>query len=162
MDRPWLTPRGRRRPLTAGEAALCAEVFGEGLDPVRVRLWAQPLNWPTRAFVAGPRLVVWPWRAALADFTAPGVRLGAQAMFVHEMTHVWQAQNGVNLLLAKLRAGDGPRAYAYDLGSGREFADLNIEQQAMVVEHAFVASRGGTTPHDAAAYAALRDAWRRA
>lgn len=162
MHRLSLTPRGRWRPLTAGEGALCAEMFGQGLDPGRVRLFAQPLDWPRRAFVAGPGLVVWPWRAALADFSAEGVRLGAQAMFVHEMTHVWQAQNGVNLILAKLRAGDGPRAYAYDLKAGGDFAELNIEQQAMVVEHAFLVSRGASAPHAAEAYAAVSAGWRRA
>jgi hypothetical protein len=157
-----LTPRGHRRRLTEGEAGLCAEMFGDGLDPARVRLFAQPLSWPVRAFVAGPSLVVWPWRSALADFAAPGAPLPAQATFVHEMAHVWQAQNGVNLLIAKLRAGDGPAAYAYDLESGRDFARLNIEQQAMVIEHAFRASRGGAAPHGAQAYAALAGAWRRA
>lgn len=162
MDRHSLTPRGRWRPLTAGEADLCAEMFGAGLDPARVRLFAQPLNWPARAFVAGPALVVWPWRAALADFAQDGVALRAQAMFVHEMAHVWQAQNGVNLILAKLRAGDGPGAYAYDLAGGPDFAGLNIEQQAMVIEHAFLASRGGQAPHGKDAYAALSAGWRRA
>ncbi|WP_374575043.1 hypothetical protein [Phenylobacterium sp.] len=162
MDVLSLTPRGRWRPLSAGEAGLCAEIFGAGIDPGRVRLFAQPLVWPGRAFVAGPTLVVWPWRAALADFAAEGVGLAAQAMFVHEMTHVWQAQNGVNLLAAKLRAGDGPGAYAYDLGTGCAFAELNIEQQAMVVEHAFIASRGGPAPHDETTYAAVSAGWRRA
>lgn len=162
MEALSLTPRGRWRPLTTGEAGLCAEMFGAGLDPGRVRLFAQPLNWPVRAFVAGPALVVWSWRTALADFAAEAAPLRAQAMFVHEMAHVWQAQNGVNLVLAKLRAGDGPGAYAYDLAGGPDFARLNIEQQAMVIEHAFVASRGGRAPHGKDAYAAMSAGWRRA
>jgi hypothetical protein len=149
------TRRGRWRPLTAGEAALGAELFGDQLNPGIVRLFAQPLSWPVRAFVAGPRLIVWPWRAALADFSAADAPLAVQAVFVHELTHVWQAQNGVNLLLAKLRAGDGRRAYDYDLTGGPDFAQLNIEQQAMVVQHAFTARRGGRTPYSAEVYAGL-------
>lgn len=136
-------------------------MFGDGLDTARVRLFAQPLSWPVRAFVAGPSLVVWPWRWALADFAGEAVALRAQAVFVHEMVHVWQAQNGVNLLLGKLRAGDGAAAYAYDLAGGPDFKDLNIEQQAMVVEHAFLVSRGGVAPHAPEAYAALSCNWRR-
>ena len=133
-------------------------MFGDGLDTARVRLLALPV-WP-RAFVAGSRLIVWPARAAPRDFgQAP---LAAQAVFVHELTHVWQAQNGVRLLWAKLRAGDRTAAYAYDLAHGPAFRDLNIEQQAMVVEHAFLASRGVPAPFPPHLYAEAATAWRRA
>lgn len=145
-----------RRRLTPGERALAAEVFGGGLDPGRVRILALPA-W-RRAFVAGPRLMVWPARGAARDFAA--APLAAQAVFVHELTHVWQAQNGVGLLRAKLKAGDTDAAYAYDLRGGAAFADLNIEQQAMVVQHAFLAARGGPAPHPAALYTKVSAAWR--
>lgn len=146
------------RRLTAAERSLAAEVFGTGLDASRVRILALPL-W-NRAFVAGPGLIVWPARTAPSDFAdAP---LGRQAIFVHELTHVWQAQNGVVLLLAKIKAGDSDAAYAYDLEQGPEFMRLNIEQQAMVVEHAFLASRGGVTPHPAKLYAEAQANWRKA
>jgi hypothetical protein len=147
------------RRLSAGERELAAEMFGSALDAGRVRLFALPL-W-RRAFVAGPTLMVWPARAARADFAAPSVPLRDQATFVHELTHVWQAQHGVALLRAKLKAGDRPESYAYDLAQGPEFQDLNIEQQAMVVEHAFLASRGGHAPHPPELYANARSAWRR-
>jgi hypothetical protein len=146
------------RRLTAGERALASEMFGEALDAARVRLLALPV-W-TRAFVAGPGLVVWPATGARLDFSAADVPLRTQGVFVHELTHVWQAQHGVSLILAKLRAGDRVASYAYDLSAGPAFADLNIEQQAMVVEHAFVASRGGQTPHPAELYANVRSNWR--
>jgi hypothetical protein len=146
------------RRLTPVEQALAAEMFGGGLDTGRVRLLAIPV-WP-RAFVAGPRLIVWPERQAFADFgDAP---LALQAVFVHELTHVWQAQNGVALILAKLKAGDSAAAYAYDLAGDTEFAALNIEQQAMVVQHAFLAMRGHATQHPAQIYAAAASGWRRA
>jgi hypothetical protein len=145
------------RRLTGGEQALAREQFGAAIDPARVRLLALPL-WP-RAFVAGPGLMVWPARDARADFADPAVPLAEQAVFVHELTHVWQAQNGVNLLLAKIKAGDGPAAYAYDLTEGPEFPDMNIEQQAMVVEDAFRLSRGGAAPHPVDLYAAQRPHW---
>ncbi|MBL8771683.1 MAG: hypothetical protein JNK30_09905 [Phenylobacterium sp.] len=144
------------RRLTAGERALGAEVFGEALDTDRVRILALPA-W-NRAFVTGTRLVVWPAATAPLDFTDEPLR--RQAVFVHELTHVWQAQRGVVLLLAKIKAGDGAAAYAYDLERGPAFARLNIEQQAMVVEHAFIASRGGETPHPAELYAAAAANWR--
>jgi hypothetical protein len=132
-------------------------MFGGGLDAGRVRVLAVPV-WP-RAFVAGPGLIVWPAAQALADFgVAP---LGLQAVFVHELTHVWQAQNGVALLVAKLRAGDSRASYAYDLMGGEGFGRLNIEQQAMVVQHAFLAARGVRTQHPAEIYADAASGWRR-
>jgi hypothetical protein len=144
------------RRLTAGERALAREMFGAGLDAARVRLLALPV-W-RRAFVAGARLIVWPAASAFADFAAAPVRL--QAVLLHELTHVWQAQRGVFLPWAKLKAGDGPAAYAYDLAAGPPFADLNIEQQAMAVEHAFLAARGLPVPHPPALYAAVSAALR--
>jgi hypothetical protein len=148
----------RLRRLSLAERALAAEVFGDGLDAARVRILALPV-WP-RAFVAGPSLIVWPARDLPADFGAAPLR--AQATFVHELTHVWQAQNGVRLIRAKLRAGDNAAAYAYDLAADTDFAALNIEQQAMVVEHAFLASRGRPTPFAAELYANAASGWRRA
>ena len=145
------------RRLTFAERALAAEMFGDGLDAGRIRLFAIPL-WP-RAFVAGPSLIVWPARSLPTDFGEATLR--AQATFVHELTHVWQAQNGVRLILAKLRAGDSAAAYAYDLAADTDFAALNIEQQAMVVEHAFLASRGRPTPFAAEYYVNAASGWRR-
>ena len=74
------------------------------------------------------------------------------AVFIHELVHVWQAQNGLNLLTGKLRAGDGPAAYAYPLDDLCDWGGLNIEQQAMVVEHRFILSRGGRAPAGQAFY----------
>ena len=149
-----MTPFTLRR-LTPTERALAAEMFGEGLDAARVRLLALPV-WP-RAFVAGGALIVWPARDLPADFgDAP---IAAQATFVHELTHVWQAQAGTNLLLSKIKAGDSAAAYAYQLTAETEFARLNIEQQAMVVEHAFAASRGQPTPCAPELYGNIAHCW---
>jgi hypothetical protein len=148
------------RALTEGEVGLAEEVFGRGLDARPVRLLGIPY-W-SRAFVASGRLVVWPARSMRADFAASDVPLSVKSVFVHELTHVWQAQNGVSLLLGKLRAGDGPKSYAYELGEGAAFADLNIEQQAMVVQHAFLLRHGGQAPFPADAYAAVLPEWDRA
>jgi len=147
----------RLRRLTAAEQALGREMFGAGLDTGRIRILPIPL-W-NRAFVAGPSLIVWPAAWLPEDFGRSPVAL--QAMLVHELTHVWQAQHGVRLLIAKVKAGDSPAAYAYRLTPESDFLALNIEQQAMVVEHAFLAVRGGSVPHPPAVYAAISSAWRR-
>jgi len=159
MSPDRMKPLSLRR-LTEGERILAFEVFGTALRAERVRILALPL-W-SRAFVAGPGLMIWPAKRAPADFAAPSTPLRTQAVFVHELTHVWQAQRGVSLLLAKIKAGDRDDSYAYDLDAGPGFDGMNIEQQAMVVEHAFLAARGGETPHPAAYYAAASVHWHRA
>lgn len=152
ISRRW---RFGLRRLTAGETALAGEVFGPALDAARVRILFHCVGFLGRAFVAGPGLIVWPAREASPDFAcAP---LADRAVFVHELVHVWQAQAGINLILGKLRAGDGPAAYAYDLSGRVDFARLNIEQQAMVVQHAFELRHGGTAPFAAEAYAQALD-----
>lgn len=141
------------RALTEAEAALAREVFGRDLRLDDIRLLGAP--WPfNRAFVPGRWFgrdwIVWP-RARLAlDLAQEALR--TQAVLVHELVHVWQAQNGVNLLTGKLRAGDGPGAYAYPVDDRCEWGALNIEQQAMVVEHRFLLARGARVPADQAFY----------
>lgn len=141
------------RGLTSGEVALAWSVFGEALEPATVRLVASP--WPLRrAFVAGRAFgrewIFWPRASLPADFAAAPP--GLQAVLVHELVHVWQAQQGVNLLLAKLGAGDGREAYVYPVDDACNWATLNIEQQAMAVEHAFRLARGGRAPAAAQFY----------
>ena len=154
--KPWSVRR-----LTPGERRLVGETFGDVLNLDRVRIWAPAVpGWlKPRVFVPGNlvrpgrELVVWP--GAPEDFDAPGVSPELQAVFIHEMTHVWQCQQGVNLLFAKLRAGDRPSSYAYDLPPGCRWEGFNIEQQAMIVQHDFLRRCGGGCPYPAEAYAAV-------
>lgn len=137
------------RALTSTEVCLARSIFGSGIDLDRVRLLALP--WPfDRAFVPGRVLgrdwICWPARGLAPDMTlAP---LAAQATLIHELVHVWQAQQGLNLLLGKLRAGDGVAAYRYPTDDSCDWCRLNIEQQAMMVEHLFRQTRGGAVPRE--------------
>ncbi len=139
---------GRFRKLSLDERALAKSVFGDGLALDRIWLFSVPF-W-NRAFVAGPNLIVWPARSASRDFSTASIEV--QAVLIHELVHVWQAQRGINLLWAKLRAGDRPTTYAYDLFDGCQFHNLNIEQQAMIVEHGFLAANGRLAPFESHDY----------
>lgn len=141
------------RGLTPGERALAEECFDDAvaLDPIRFL----PASWPfDRAFVPGCWFgcdwIVWPRQILPVDIASAAV--GLQAVLIHELTHVWQAQQGVNLVTGKLRAGDRPSSYQYPVGMDCDWEALNIEQQAMVVEHRFRLSRGQGAPADAAFY----------
>ena len=143
---PWTLRR-----LTSSEVDLAATVFEHHLDASRVRILAIPV-W-RRAFAVGGSLIVWPARCAPGDFGE--ACLSVQSELIHELTHAWQAQIGVNLILAKLRAGDGPGAYDYALAGDSDFGSFNIEQQAMILQHAFLAARSQPAPFPAERYAAV-------
>ena len=83
--------------------------------------------------------------------------LGAQGLFIHEMTHVWQTQR-LGRFYLPLHRHPFCR-YAYSLVPGRRLAEYGIEQQAEIVRHAFLLRHGGLVPGvaDASAYATLVD-----
>jgi len=72
------------------------------------------------------------------DFSHGAPRL--QAHFIHEMTHVWQAQTRSWWYLPLV--GPFQRKYSYKLKPGKPFRSYNIEQQAEIVAHAFLLRQG--------------------
>lgn len=149
------TPPGGERALTAGERALAAAVFGAALDtgPVRLRR-RRFLPFQPQATVMAPmgHIHFHPrsphWRE---DFAA--APRGLQALLVHELVHVWQAQTRGAWWLPLMRH---PFCrYAYTYVPGKPFATYGIEQQAELVAHAFLATCGAA-PDCAPPLAALR------
>jgi hypothetical protein len=87
------------------------------------------------------------------DFS--GTNLELQGHFIHEMTHVWQAQSRGEWYLPLMRH---PFCrYDYTLRPGWPLARYGLEQQAEIVRHAFLLRRGAVIPAapSAAAYEAL-------
>jgi len=133
---------GGERPLTPGEAEMVRQAFGDAiaLAPVRLRR-RRFFPFQPRATVmapmghihfhpAGPH-----WRD---DFAAASLPM--QALFIHEMVHVWQAQQRGRWWLPLMRH---PFCrYDYTFVPGKPFEQYGIEQQAELVRHAFLASRG--------------------
>ena len=132
------------RPLTPGEIALAAAVFGGSIAYDRVRIaqrkWAffQP-----RETVMAPRGCIHfhpGGHRYRDDFAA--APLGDQGLFIHEMTHVWQHQRGIFLPLAR-----HPWCrYDYAFKPGRPLHFYGIEQQAEIVRHAFLLRHGARVP----------------
>lgn len=76
------------------------------------------------------------------DFSAEGPALAG--LFMHEMVHVWQAQQRGRLWLPLMRH---PFCrYDYVLRPGRPLAHYGIEQQAEIVRHAWLAREGARVP----------------
>lgn len=134
------------RGLTPAEVAMAASIFGNAVDYARVRIrnrkWAffQPSN-VTMAPMG--HIHFHPYgQLYRADFhDAPP---SAQGLFIHEMTHVWQAQLRGRWWLPLMRH---PFCrYRYTLVPGRRLEDYGIEQQAEIVRHAFMARSGRPVP----------------
>lgn len=130
---PW-----ERRALSAGEIVIGRSVFGDtvGWDALRV---LQAPSLPFGAMVPfGKTIVFGRWRAA-RDFA--GAPPNEQGWFVHELAHVWQAARGTVLAAAKLGAL-GKKAYSYKPRMGAKLSDYNIESQAEIARHLFMARAG--------------------
>lgn len=130
------------RPLTTGEVELARTIFGDSVDYARVRLvrrrwWPfQPkgiVMAPTGNIHFHPDSPLWS-----EDFSRE--RLALQGLFIHEMTHVWQAQAKGRFYLVLMRH---PFCrYGYGLREGQAFDRYGLEQQAEIVRHRFLADRG--------------------
>jgi hypothetical protein len=124
------------RLLTPAEVSLARSVFGQAIDYARVRV--HPRKWwpfqPRRVAMA-PDGHLWlspegpHW---CDDFCTRDI--GRQGLFIHEMTHVWQHQHGINLILRR-----HPFCrYDYALKPGWTLDRYGIEQQAEIVRHVFL------------------------
>ena len=117
-------------------------MFGEAIDCARVMLKRR------RWFPLQPRGVVMaPWGhvhfhplspSYCDDFAAAPLEL--QGLFIHEMTHVWQAQTRGWWYLPLCRSFS--RRYEYCLKPGWPLERYGIEQQAEIIRHAFLLRNG--------------------
>jgi hypothetical protein len=130
------------RPLTAGEIAMAHTVFGGAIDYAGVKLVRRKW-WPfqPRGIVMAPtgNIHFHPadpnWSE---DFSQ--ARPSLQGLFIHEMTHVWQAQTRGRFYLPLMRH---PFCrYAYRFVPGKPFDAYGLEQQAEIVRHAFLLKKG--------------------
>ena len=156
--------RGLRK-LTYGEVQLASSIFGNTINYNDVNIYQE--NWAGFIPVPSGRAMT-PWgdmyfdtsnKYYSSDFSKK--HYGYKALFIHEMVHVWQYQNGypLNVLIgavASLSAG-----YTYNINyrsfydGGTEyvtlysqFSDFNIEQQGNIVMDYFLLKNGVTIGHN--------------
>jgi hypothetical protein len=135
-----LGPHPSGRPLTVRERALAESVFGHALDYHSIRIhnrkywWFQP-----KGVTMAPNGHLWfhPKNDLFCDdFCDRGLDL--QGLFIHELVHVWQHQQGIFL---PLRRHPFCR-YDYSLKPGWKLRQYGIEQQAEIVKHVFLLRSG--------------------
>ena len=130
--------------MNASEIALATSVFGNAIDYAAVEIrnrkwwWFQPANVtmaPRGHIHFHPKSELF-----CSDFC--GTSVSRQGLFIHEMVHVWQHQQGVNLILKR-----HPFCrYSYSIKPGWKLADYGIEQQAEIVRHYFMLLQGKPVP----------------
>ncbi|MBB3106563.1 hypothetical protein FHS24_001064 [Psychrobacter luti] len=124
------------RQLTEGEIALARSVFGDclKLDDVQLKTaW-----WVLKHYAVSPNGNIYfhpvDW---VKDFSQ--CSLGKQSWLIHELTHVWQLQQGLKVV----RGAIMNRRYEYVFEAGKSFFNYGIEQQARMVQDYFVRRHHG-------------------
>jgi len=132
--------------MTPGEVELARSIFGSAIDYSKVSL-VEGKWWPfqPRGSAMAPMGSIYfhpnggGWSE---DFSKEP--LERQGFFIHELTHVWQAQKGGRFYLPLMRH---PFCrYRYRFEPGRAFNRYGLEQQAEIVRHRFLADRGAPVP----------------
>jgi hypothetical protein len=128
------------RGLTDGEKLLLWPIFRDGIDydAIQIIHAAHPFQ-PSDAYMAPRGHIYAPGHLFREDWAAPDVSAVARAELVHEITHVWQFANGMDILVEGVEQligarGNYDKTYRYILRPDLDLTDYNIEQQASIVE----------------------------
>ena len=133
-------PHKSGRTLTARESALAKSIFGSALDYAKIRIHNRKFWWfQPRRITMAPDGHLWfhPKNTLFCeDFCDRDIAL--QGLFIHELVHVWQHQQGIFLPLKR-----HPFCrYDYSLKPGWTLDRYGIEQQAEIVRHIFLLRNG--------------------
>ena len=124
------------RQLTEGELALARSVFGDSLKLDGVQL--KTAWWVLKHYAVSPNGNIYFHPADwVTDFSQ--CSLAKQSWLIHELTHVWQLQQGLKVV----RGAIINRRYDYVLEAGKSFFNYGIEQQARMVQDYFVRRHHG-------------------
>jgi hypothetical protein len=137
------------RPLTSGEISLAQTVFGSTINYsitcIHLTRYSPLISVDTFVTPDGTMYMDPSAEAYSSDFSKDTASQAYdQSIFIHELTHVWQHQHGVHVVLAKLLH---PSEKDYDVDFSafgtKTFTDFNIEQQGMIVQDYFLESHWG-------------------
>lgn len=129
-----------RRPLSPGEIALARSIFGDAIDyaPVTVVRGKWAFFQPRETVMAPCGHIHFHPRGHLYHDDFAAAPIDRQGLFIHEMCHIWQHQQGIFLPLKRHPFC----TYDYVLHPGRPLKRYGLEQQAEIVRHAFLIRRG--------------------
>ena len=126
----------KSRQLTAAEKQLAKSVFGAHLQLDAIRIVAHRGVIKNYAISPNGNVYFNPQNWC-EDFSKRSLQ--QQSWLIHELTHVWQIQQG----LAVVRKALFDRQYHYVLEQGKLFLNYGIEQQAQMVQDYFIQKQRG-------------------
>lgn len=133
------------RALTEGEIQMCQTVFGDLIDYAKVKVLNHPyLPWQPVGILMAPNGYIHLKDADYCeDFSC--LNLAYQAVFIHEMAHIYQHQRHENVLLkgailqtALYLSAGKYNPYRYTLVKGKKYFDYNIEQQGDIAKDIYL------------------------
>lgn len=135
------------RALTDGERNLAFTIFGTSLKYSDVKVYNRKY-WPYHQEGAimtpngnmyAPETTEPETNTYFPDYSSGILKVKVRAWFIHEMTHVWQHENGMNLVFKGITAfiahlSNYDAAYPYELNNpSSDLATYGFEQQAAIV-----------------------------
>ena len=137
------------RQLTTGERDLVKSIFGNNINFDAIKIYND--TWiitQGSTYAMSPNGNIYFGSDVYQnDFSLLGK--DRQAFFIHEMTHVWQYQNGVNVIgesifnqAIQFGSLGMINMYSFTFDPNKNFNDYNIEQQAEIVAGYFAAKNG--------------------
>lgn len=120
---------------------MAKQVFGSSLDYNKIRIKNTRSTFLQKQGVATvpPNGHIYMYGCYQDDYSK--ATPARQAVFIHEMTHVWQCQNKVlSLSLTDMWniVNYTPKAYQYTLEENKDFLQYGFEQQASIIEDYFL------------------------
>ena len=124
----------KRRHMTEAEKQLAFSVFGNALHMDDVEIVAH--RFVLRHYAISPNgNIYFNEKDWCEDFSKRP--LNEQSWLIHELTHVWQIQQGI----AVIRKAILDRRYNYVIEQGKHFLNYGVEQQAQMVQDYFTRSQ---------------------
>ena len=131
-------PKGKRRPLTPGEIAMAGTLFRDAVNYKKVKVhhggWWLFLGMQNTAVTPNGEMYYPASTKYYRDDFSNTDDDRDKALFMHEMTHVWQHQLGYSVKRKGMTVTSrGEAAYRYILTENGVFSDYNMEQQGEIV-----------------------------
>lgn len=121
----------KSRKLTKNEKIMARSVFGESLKLDNI--WLKTAWWVLKGYAVSPNGNIYFHPADfIDDFSQQN--LAKRAWLIHELTHVWQVQQGINVFARALFN----RKYRYQFRPNKSFFAYGVEQQARMVEEYYI------------------------
>lgn len=127
---------GGVRLLTSGEINLAKSVFGSSIDYSTVWIHMKsylPFNLQNEHTAMTPNGEIYFRDEYRDDFSTTVPNL--QHMFIHEMSHIWQREKGMNVIVRGLMSWIVSYKYKLD---GRMLSEYPMEQQAQIIADNYI------------------------